>query len=53
MIRMMTTIPGMTIVAPSGRAANAVMRLDYPLPGFQPLLSGQTFELGLGRRGIG
>ena len=54
MIRMMTTIPGITIVAPSGRVASAkVMRLGYPPPGRQPLLSGQTFELCLTPGGAG
>ena len=51
---MSTTIPGITIVAPSGSVASAnVMRQGYPLPAPQPLLSGHPFDLRFGAFGPG
>jgi DNA-binding Lrp family transcriptional regulator len=48
MIRMITTIPGITIVAPSGSVANAaVIRLAYPMRIRRPIDLGQPFELRL------
>jgi hypothetical protein len=51
---MITTIPGITIVAPSGRVASAiVMRLGYPLRVRQTLCFGHPFDFRFERCGAG